>query len=683
MVDADTATLIPLQDELWENEAMAVEGALFKELKNTGFSRPFLFDANADLSLQELRPVLADLLNRSLTAGDVLGFKQLVDLSEKFARRMRRQLDVVLNEPWTKPRVVTTPVFTERERLLSKLNAKARLPIAAFPTSSGKKLETKEDRRKRYAYKIGLIVVECNFPGAALLQSSVAPERLMSKFAGGKRLSTLQNKISTYEAMKLYMEPHFGKCFPSREIELLDYILDRSDEPCGPSVPASILQTTQFFEQIGGRLPIERVSTSALVKGVVDDVRVSLTSLKPRLKKKAHQFPSVFVGAWELMVADEGLYDIHRLIVWEQLLAIWAALRTSDTSGIPQGSIRLVDGTLHGEIHCSKTTGVGKSIGIVPFLITGEAWLINPFWLSQGYDLFQKYQTGLPFLLPLPKQDYLEFSKDEPTYSQKTATMRKLISQTCKPVYKDSDSTGFYTWQLTITPIILLGMQAFWSGHSGRCTVPTWAAALGFGKEDRNNVGRWCPEESDEYVRNAARVIARIQEAVAVKMRSILKADTFHEKDLFKQFTTFCLERGLDHAEIEVMIADLTHSGFEGKLDDVESDLEGTVTEIPLLPENFDPMEQIDVTDTKADLEDGQLVVSLSKAGDAMTLHRLGGCWRIPGIHYRRFEAVAEGELDKSVYNTLCKDCWPKKSVVEEDKASSSEHSSSDEDNTN
>ncbi len=42
----------------------------------------------------------------------------------------------------------------------------------------------------------------------------------------------------------------FNKRIADKPVELLDYILDRGDEPCGPSVPGAILSAMNS-EEIG------------------------------------------------------------------------------------------------------------------------------------------------------------------------------------------------------------------------------------------------------------------------------------------------------------------------------------------------------------------------------------------------------------------------------------------------
>jgi len=63
----------------------------------------------------------------------------------------------------------------------------------------------------------------------------------------------------------------------------------------------------------------------------------------------------------------------------------------------------------------------------------------------------------------------------------------------------------------------------------------------------------------------------------------------------------------------------------------------------------------------------GLWIVSQSGTGAHETLHQISKCWRVPGIHYKRYVILDDGELDGPVlvgrdklYNRVCADCFPK-----------------------
>jgi len=50
-------------------------------------------------------------------------------------------------------------------------------------------------------------------------------------------------------------------------------------------------------------------------------------------------------------------------------------------------------------------------------------------------------------------------------------------------------------------------------------------------------------------------------------------------------------------------------------------------------------------------------VISLGKK-DWRRLHYLGGCSRVPGVHYLRFELLGEAQPPEDAYDDYCGQCW-------------------------
>jgi hypothetical protein len=522
-----------------------------------------------------------------------------------------------------------------------------------------------------------------------MIAGSAAPERLLARFAGGKRTSTLQGRVSAYKTLKGWLQINHSKSFPTREIEVIDYILDRAAEPCGPSIPGTVLGMLTFLETAGGKPAGSRISDSSVLKGIVSEVQLELRSANPISKRKARQIPSIFVASWEILVCDTSVFEAFRLQAWKVLVMLWASLRTGDTAGIPQDELQYRMGSLYGQILCSKTTGSGKSVGAVPFHVDGRAWLVMEDWLKVGWNLFVQHKTGLDYLLPLPAPGMEEFSDQEPSYSQQTAILRKLLMDATVPIYSEvSDSEGFGEvsgWKASQKQILLEGMQTFWTGHSLRCTLPTWAAALSFPKQDRDYLGRWKPMESDEYLRNVSEVVGRIQAAVATKLRTRWSGNELHEDPLRRELKIYSLVRGYEETEVELMLEKITHKGFcSGEVVELSEDEEAEVFSGSLpFPADFDPAAPVDLGDSKAQLPEGQLVLSLDGGGKSRTLHKVGACWRIPGIHFRRFREVQSVEDVEAGCGSLCKDCWPAEDIEAMNSEASDSASSVDSSDSN
>ena len=73
-----------------------------------------------------------------------------------------------------------------------------------------------------------------------------------------------------------------------------------------------------------------------------------------------------------------------------------------------------------------------------------------------------------------------------------------------------------------------------------------------------------------------------------------------------------------------------------------------------------------DSVEEQACLSHGAWVVSEARK----TLHKVGSCWRRPGLHYRRFtlldqEEITDPKAKSLLYSRLCSDCFPRPPELE------------------
>ena len=52
-------------------------------------------------------------------------------------------------------------------------------------------------------------------------------------------------------------------------------------------------------------------------------------------------------------------------------------------------------------------------------------------------------------------------------------------------------------------------------------------------------------------------------------------------------------------------------------------------------------------------------VVSRTRGGHCRRLHFMGGCFRIPGEHYRQFDSYGQQYPSPDLFDLRCKDCFP------------------------
>ena len=665
--------------ERWQQFALTTEQLLWLQLAKIKFDKPLYFDALSDLEDLELNEELQRLLGKPPSLAEQISFKKLVEASGKPAAQRRKVLlrEISLGVGGASSCSSQTQVYTERELLgFGRLKAAA----LEYPSSTKRKVQTKEDERHNVIRRIGESMARCNFPIYQQLQTSTAPERVMQRLGAGKRLRTLKEKLRVVLLLERWVQAVFGKSFPSTSMELTDYMLDRAEEPCGPSIPRSVLSAVAFFEDLGGVLQARRISADNSLIAMTNELKLELSASRPACKKKAPQLMIAFVVAWEASVCDRSVFDMQRLRIWIKLVKIWSALRTADMSGIPARSLTFEGGILRGKILISKTTGVGKAVGEMVFTVTDEAWLHSQDWLAVGWKLFESSVSDRGFLIPLPSQDFQTLSDKEPSYEQWLTADRKLLAETHVLEEEVSDLSGESTWTSGTVRFLIQGAQLFWSGHSDRGTIPTWAAALNIHEDRINNVGRWCPKASAEYVRVSQDIARGVQSEVSRRIREASGTDVCFENSVLRELAIFCGDRGASAGEIERMLLRLK-SGRE-LLAPASIVLSPSSPEVDVQPNTFE-FDELEPTEGWTDLSYGKRVISLEKSGGARTLHQVGSCWRIPGLHYRKFEFLDEGE--KGGYHRLCRDCFPKQrdpldEVVESSDTSSSGNSSSESD---
>ena len=135
------------------------------------------------------------------------------------------------------------------------------------------------------------------------------------------------------------------------------------------------------------------------------------------------------------------------------------------------------------------------------------------------------------------------------------------------------------------------------------------------------------------------------------------------EDDLYRDFSAFCLKRGF--SKEEVMETEERIKGGQA--------LCGTCTHEPFqnLPVEPITLDDDDVSDFDGaeppggwpKLSEGKRVVSISSKGTSRTLHVVGKCWRISGIHFAKFAFLDNEEVGE--YHAVCRDCFPKDTLIE------------------
>ncbi len=344
-----------------------------------------------------------------------------------------------------------------------------------------------------------------------------ADQWLAKRHAMGRRPSTLRQHVRLgRKLVGYYMRSSFG-CSWFRSVgDVMEYVALRLQEPCGKSVPGSIWATLRFLEASAEVEESKRLGNVGALKNFFEEISKHPSWAASHLRTSAKRTPVSVAMSWEGAVMDVTAKKYIRVYAWFKLMKLWAALRWDDTLGIPPASIEKVGNRgLKGKIMRSKTTGEGRRIDVQEFYVSKACWLCYEEWLVEGWKIFKelgvKYgNSSRDFLLPRPDRRLEDFRGAMVRYHEAISMSRALMNtlKVCWP----SELEGRDLLDLEDT-------SAFWSEHSERVTIVSWAAALGVSPEARKRWGRWKPSTDEEYAKTSLTLVFDAQETVAQKLR--------------------------------------------------------------------------------------------------------------------------------------------------------------------
>ena len=121
-------------------------------------------------------------------------------------------------------------------------------------------------------------------------------------------------------------------------------------------------------------------------------------------------------------------------------------------------------------------------------------------WVETGFGLWKGLlPLSRDFFLPRPLGDQ-EFDFKVATAGDAAAMGTALTAYLAVPV-KNSEGDEAGKWTLGKTLLFPGALAAGWTNHLERATLTSALAAIGVPKDQRNLIGRWSPDGSDDYVR--------------------------------------------------------------------------------------------------------------------------------------------------------------------------------------
>ena len=501
-------------------------------------------------------------------------------------------------------------------------------------------------------------------PIVARASLSIDPDRAMLGCTGKARARTIRKRIREWVKAEAWFLRVVGAGWPSTAGDVVDYLHDRAGEPCARTVPSSIVGALSFIEK-AGCVPMEvRLSSDGLVISTMEYLTVALSRGTAPTKKSAMVLLGI-VMSLELYVVDEARPQYCRGVAWLRLVKIWASLRFDDTLGIRPELMVLTASGLEAQLERTKTSGPGRKVRWLSFFVSARASITGVPWLKTGFDVWQEKGLSFPrdYFLPFPSEDLCSAVPKPVDWAAASAIGRALLLELRTVVFVGG------CW--VQGPVQMFGCRQavlHFSEHGDRNWARSMAALFGVPKTEGDYLGRWMPEQSDDYNRAAKQVVHRVQ---GIIVEACKRDPGGVDEDLGKlELRAFLEKRGVRAADVSLQLENLsvfTPLGvgrLRGDLHDEGSD------------PDFDGFGPGSVAEECEETLKG-FYISYTLKKKFARLHRVGGCHRTPGVDVHDYQYL--DDIHEAEWDDFCKQCWRHGAVPDEGEDQSSSGSSSTE----
>ena len=402
-------------------------------------------------------------------------------------------------------------------KALPRVTWKTRLQKAlAGAAGEQQRAKVEEAERERWIKELLKLLEDAGFLGSTA-KNPEAMKHLAARCAMGRRASTLRQHVKYGRKVQVYiMESIYGVAWLRGYMDFIGYVSLLLEEPCGRSVPSSLFKAIAFMELASEVPDDKRISTTQAVHNYLMEVSKGNT-WSPHQRVKAARIPLEVARAWEQGVLDVSLQKFKRVYCWYKLLKLWGALRSHDAEGVPPATLVFDEAVgLQGDIVRGKTTGIGRRVEVVQFFVSKDAWLISREWLRVGLELFMSMNRDTDmgnrdFLMCKPAENLHGFRKAMMRYPDAMCFSRALLTELYST--RQDEKGDLYR-------IMIPESTSYWSEHSERVTIMSWALIAEIPRETRRRWGRWSPGVDEEYAVTTKRVVTAAHGALAAKIRA-------------------------------------------------------------------------------------------------------------------------------------------------------------------
>ena len=449
-------------------------------------------------------------------------------------------LRVRLHEP---PKVSAVDAYQELLGMDVKLQARVskaqyRLQVK-FPGSSKSDLEAVA--REHWLSVLVGYLQEAELPLVRVAQATSNPIEIMRRAFGTRRMKTLRNRARAWARVRDWMLSVVGAPFPRDAADMLEYLLFLVQEEAPKGRVMDSAAALAVLEDAGQVAKDMRIScTGAWVQGMKS--RIAELEQNRTMVKRAPPLTVAMLISLEISVISVDLPDYYRAMSWVVLLCTWGCLRLSDLEGLDPGRMALGSRGLRGVLLKTKTTGPGKQVKETPVFVSRKISISGHDWLRCGFNLWQDFGHTSRDYFVMTTDDKMETAIPKYAPVEKVALYVRQVFLGLKSPAKPR----FQLWKHRDDMEMLdqVGML-YWTGHSMRHFLPTVAAAINIGKEERDYIGRWHVNlhQSADYIHTSRQIVHRVQEEVN---RALIEGKPAHydESELIEDYSCYLLTKG-------------------------------------------------------------------------------------------------------------------------------------------
>eukprot|EP00439_Symbiodinium_sp_Y106_P049919 s4618_g6.t1 len=488
------------------------------------YANPLQFDGAFD-TMDEAADMARDLLPHrppgeiAAMARALGAWKQRGKLSPSFARQLSEGMDAqpsgVMKARPDPGAIYTSLVEGSPSIALEGLKKAIRMRRSA---QAGRE-EREKEARERWGLELVSYIKEAELPCAERMQAMGGQNSQWLRLFGNRRSKTLRNRAMSWKGFRAWLQVARGEVWPSDVGCFLKYLEERHEvQPLGKTTPGALLVWPsdvgcflKYLEERHEVQPLGKTTPGALLSSLslLESAELEAGSLPP---KQAPMYAVSIMLACELVVRKSSLPVGYRIMAFILLIMIWGTLRADDVQNIDPASLRLSGVGLRFTLGRTKTSGPGRRVGTLPGFISRTTGLSGLDWMSEGVRLLgtEAFGWSRDYLCPQFHADWDDCDREFMDAEGLALQVRRFLSELRTPFRHEG------RWGLSRALLIPGPMVRYWTGHSGRHTLPSLAAALEVGKEKRDFLGRWAYSQhgSQDYVLTARQVVHGVQNHV-------------------------------------------------------------------------------------------------------------------------------------------------------------------------